>query len=107
MTTVSDTKSLIILDDGVFYVELNCNYPKAEAPGFLQRRCGYGLTTPGGYECLGSFQKAAHGFWSADVNAPLDEDTDSDCLMLTQNVSRMDAIAALWVGRNRAYLNRI
>lgn len=93
----------IILDDGQFYIELNVNYEASDAPGFLQRRCVYGLTTPGGYECLGSFQKALDGSWSADVNAPMDEDSGSDCDVLACKVSRMQAITALWVGRARAY----
>lgn len=103
MSTSTDTKSLIILDDGAFYVELNCNYAKSDAPGFLHRRCEFGVTTPGGYECLGSFQKAVDGSWNADVAAPMDEETGCDCAILARNVSRMDAIAALWAGRTRAY----
>ena len=42
----------IILDDGAFYVELNVNSEASVAPGFLQRRCAFGPTTPGGYEML-------------------------------------------------------
>ena len=98
---MSDGK--IILDDGQFYIQLNVNYEAFDAPGFLQKRCAYGLTTPGGYECLGSFQKALDGSWSADVNAPYDEDTGSDCEMLSRQVSRLDAIATLWAGRTSAY----
>ena len=93
----------IVLDDGEFYMELNGNYAAFEAPGFLHRRCGYGLTTPGGYECLGSFAKTVDGTWRADVAAPLDRDTDSDCTVVAERVSRMDSIAALWVNRNLAY----
>ncbi len=91
-----------LLDDGEFYIELNCNSEPSVAPGFLHRRCGYGATTPSGYECIGSFQKRVDGTWSADVNAPLDQETDSDCLVLATGVSRMDAIAALWQGRKLA-----
>ena len=93
----------IILDDGVFYVELNVNSEASVAPGFLQRRCARGLTTPGGYECVGSFGKAVDGTWRADVSAPWDEDTDSDCNVLARGVARMDAIAALWAGRHVAH----
>lgn len=102
---MSDGK--IILDDGNYYVQLNVNYEASNAPGFLHRRCGYGLTTPGGYEVLGSFQRAPDGKWSADVNAPLDEETDSDCLVLVDGVSRLDAIAALWTGRTFAYSTHV
>lgn len=92
-----------LLDDGEFYIELNCNVDPSAAPGFLHRRCGYGATTPGGYECVGSFQERVDGTWSADVNAPLDQATDSDCLVLAAGVSRLAAIAALWQGRRSAY----
>lgn len=91
----------ILLDDGEFYVELNENQDPAQAAGFLHRRCSFGPTTPGGNECLGSFQMKA-GAWSADVNAPLDEDTDSDCMVVATGVSRLDAIAALWQSRSLA-----
>ncbi|POR07961.1 hypothetical protein [Diaphorobacter sp. LR2014-1] len=93
------SKDQIILDDGVYFVDLNCNYETAKAPGFLQRRCSNGLTTPGGYECVGSFDKAADGTWRADVNAAYDPETDGDCRRVIEGVSRMDAIAALWAAR--------
>lgn len=91
----------IIIDDGSFYIELNGNYEADQAPGFLQRRCAYGTTTPGGYECVGSFQRRA-GQWSADVSAPYDPATDGDCLSLGLFANRMDAIAALWKRRHEA-----
>ena len=93
----------IILDDGVFYVELNVNAEAVAAPGFLQRRCARGLATPGAYECVGSFGKAVDGTWHADVSSPWDEETGSDCNVLARGVDRMDAIAALWVGRHVAH----
>ena len=91
-----------ILDDGRFYIELNINYDPFDAPGFLQRRCAAGPTTPGGHECLGSFQKRPDGTWSADVTASWNEETDSDCSVLASNVERLDAISALWRGRHTA-----
>lgn len=93
----------IILDDGTFYVDLNVNYPAEAAPGFLLRRCPVGLTTPGGYECVGSFCQVGNGLWRADVNAPYDPETDSDCLGLGEFKDRKDAIVALWHGRRYAY----
>ncbi len=90
-----------ILDDGEFFIKLNCNYEAGDAPGFLNRRRSHGVTTPGGYECVGGFDKARDGTWSADVNARYDPETESDCRRIVQGVSRMDAIAALW--RERQY----
>lgn len=92
----------IILDDGSFYVELNANSEPSQAPGFLQRRCAHSQTTPGGYECVGSFQRRADGQWSADVNAAYDPATDGDCLSLGLFKNRMDAITALWQRRHEA-----
>lgn len=95
-------RDMIVLDDGDFYIELNGNYDAVSAPGFLQRRCARGLTTPGGYECVGSFQRATNGRWRADVNAPFDEETEGDCLVLGEFGERMHAIAALWQRRHAA-----
>lgn len=95
--------SEIILDDGQWYVELNCNYPAEDAPGFLQARCPAGPTTPGGFECVGSFERdTITGHWRASVNAPLDPATDSDSLSLGAFPDRLSAIAVLWRRRHEA-----
>ena len=99
------TPDEIILDDGVFFIDLNCNYEVSSAPGFLERRCAYGPKTPGGFECIGSFDKALDGTWTADVNAPYDPVTDGDCRKVATGASRMDAIAALWRERHSALIN--
>ncbi len=95
----------IILDDGKFFIDLNCNYEASNAPGFLERRCAYSATTPGGYECIGSFDKALDGTWKADVNATYDPETDGDCFIVAKGVSRMEAITALWRARHVALVN--
>ena len=97
------TTDKVILDDGEFCIDLNCNYEASNAPGFLERRCPYSATTPGGFECIGSFDKAVDGTWRADVNAPYDPATDGDCRIVAQGVSRLDAIAALWRERHTAH----
>ena len=99
------TQDEIILDDGVFFIDLNCNHKPSEAPGFLERRCGYGPKSPGGYECVGGFEQALDGTWRADVNTPYDPATDGDCRFVIEGVSRMDAIAALWRERHAAHIN--
>ena len=96
------TDGIQILDDGEYYVELNVNFPPAEAPGFLQRRCYVGVTTPGGYECVGGFAHNARGFWEASIDAPYDPATGSDSRPLGKHRSRLDAIVALWAARRRA-----
>jgi hypothetical protein len=96
------TLATILLDDGEFYVELNANFEPARAPGFLHRRCRTSLTTPGGYECVGSFDMAKSGRWTADLNAPFDDATCSDVLRLGEFGERLNAIAALWRRRGEA-----
>jgi hypothetical protein len=93
----------IILDDGLFYIELNCNYEPSSAPGFLHRRCAVGVTTPGGYECIGSFDQTIGGMWSASIDAIYDPETDSDATGLGDFDQRLDAIVALWSARRSAY----
>jgi hypothetical protein len=96
-------KAEVLLDDGEFYIELNVNYPADRAPGFLQRRCPVTLTTPGGFECIGSFDKHTDGMWRADVNAVYDEEKGSDVVRVADGVSRMQAIVALWRNRHQAH----
>lgn len=93
----------IIIDDGKFYILLNVNYEPYDAPGFLLRRCEHSQTTPGGYECLGRFQKSADGKWSAEISAPVDDGTGSESQVLEKGVRRLSAISALWMGRTSAY----
>lgn len=93
----------IIIDDGRYYIDLNCNYEAPDAPGFLALRCPRGLTTPGGFDCLGSFDKKPDGTWQASIHTLLDEETDSDARTVAAGVSRMDAIAALWKHRESAF----
>ena len=101
-------QSLVILDDGRYSIELNANSPRATAPGFLHRRCYVGVTTPDGYECVGSFaQHIGSGLWVAAINAVYNEATDSDSRIVGRFPRRMDAIAALWGARGQAYFRHI
>ena len=100
--TTQVSEGIQILDDGEYYVELNVNFPASDAPGFLQRRCYVGVTTPGGYECVGGFERNARGLWQASIDAAYDPTTGSDSRLLGQHRSRLDAIAALWSARRRA-----
>jgi len=101
MTTHTAQRALI-LDDGDYYVELNENFPAAIAPGFLQRRCYVGVTTPGGYECIGSFERQAGGVWRASVDSLYDPSTDSDSRSVGEYAGRLDVIVALWSARRDA-----
>lgn len=100
-------RGISVLDDGEFYIELNVNSPAREAPGFLQRRCYVGVTTPGGYECIGSFEREPAGGWSASIDIPYDEEADSDSRRLGHFDERLDAIAALWGARRDAYCRHL
>ncbi|WP_321820856.1 MULTISPECIES: hypothetical protein [unclassified Burkholderia] len=92
----------MLLDDGEFYIERNCNYDAATANGFLQRRCAIGRSTPGGYECIGSYERNVVGEWTASINAAYDEGADSDSRELGNFTTNLDAIAALWMARRDA-----
>lgn len=94
---------VVILDDGMFYIDLNCNYSPALAPGFLQHRCYVGVTTPGGYECVGSFDQKHDGMWEASIDIEYDHETESDARILGRFPTRLDAIAALWAARHQAH----
>lgn len=95
--------SEVLLDDGVYFIELNPNYPAREAPGFLQRRCRVTTTTPSGWECVGGFDRDGRGGWTASLNAPYNHETDSDSLELGAWKERMTAIAVLWRKRHEAH----
>jgi len=101
MTTHIAQRTLI-LDDGEFYVELNEDFPVADAPGFLQRRCYVGVTTPDGYESVGRFDRDPHSGWHGCVDAPYDPSTNSTSCSLGRFSNRMDAIVALWLARRDA-----
>ncbi|KIG11214.1 hypothetical protein BurMR1_1874 [Burkholderia sp. MR1] len=96
-------KQLVLLDDGKFFIERNCNGEAATTNGFLLRRCPVSLTTPSGYECIGGYECAAFGQWRASINAPYDEETDSDCRELGFFEAQLDAITVLWKARQDAY----
>lgn len=96
-------KHLMLLDDGEFYIERNCNGDEATTNGFLMRRRPVSLTTPGGSECVGGYERRASGDWRASINAPYDEESDSDCRELGVFGRNLDAIAVLWKARHDAY----
>ena len=91
-------RELVLLDDGTFYIDLNANHPPEDAPGFLEVRNTRGF----GVDCVGSFDRLPCGKWSARVAIePLPSEA-SDALALGTFEKRLDAIAALWLGRHRA-----
>ena len=91
-----------ILDDGEYYVELNKDFTTVNAPGFLQRRCYDGVTTPDGYESVGRFDRDPQRGWHACIDAPYDPIADSSCRNLGRFSDRMDAIVAFWFARRDA-----
>lgn len=98
------SKLRILLDDGVFFIERNVNGSEATANGFLLRRCVANGSAPSGHECVGGYELGASGEWRASINAPYDEETDSDCCELEGNFkTNLDAIVALWFARHNAY----
>lgn len=97
-----ETNGDVLLDDGEFFVQHNVNYPPTAGNGFLMRRCCYGVTTPEGAECVGGYDLKLDGKWLADIAAPYDEETDTDCRVIGRFENRLDAIHALWTHRREA-----
>lgn len=100
---MSQPRGEILLDDGEYFVEHNVNYPPERGNGFLMRRCATSMTAPEGSECVGGYSLDTGGKWHADIHAPLDEDTDSDCRALGMFDNRLDAIGTLWQRRREAH----
>lgn len=92
------------IDDGRYFIEWNKNYERDRGNGFLLVRCHFGLTAPQGFTPAGGYEQLPNGFWLADVNAPYDEDLDSDVRRLGEYATRNEAIAALWEARETASL---
>jgi hypothetical protein len=97
------TRGTVIIDDGEYYIELNGDYAAVVAPGFLQRRCYSGVTTPDGYECVGRFGPDDQGLWEASIGAPSGDATGGDSRSLGHFAERMNAIVALWGKRHEAW----
>ncbi len=97
------TNGALVLDDGQFFVELDGNYSPCVAPGYLRRRCYVGVTTPGGYECIGGFDRDARGLWQATIDMPYNDVRDTDSLEVGGFEKRLDAIVALWGIRHKAH----
>lgn len=93
----------ILLDDGEYFIKHNVNYPLDSGNGFLMKRRPVCRAFPGGEDAIGGYDCKIDGLWYADVNAPWDETTESDCRMLGKFADRLDAIATLWLARHEAY----
>jgi hypothetical protein len=93
-----EKENSIILDDGTFYVQLNETHEHRSAPGFLLKRCNHSITSPGGFECIGSFD-LVNGRWMACLNGVFDIDGEKEGRHLGSFKGRLDAIHALWMAR--------
>ena len=94
----------VILDDGEFYVVLNPNHTPDVAAGYLERRCLVTPSTPGGFECIGSFTMQPAGAWEAKISKVYSAVDDCDCTVVAQEVDRLAAIVALWKARYEAFV---
>lgn len=92
----------IFIDDGTYYIQGNINGDRVDTNGFLHRRCPVSMTTPGGYDCPGGYQRDVHGKWVADINIDWDDQSQSDCKSVGTFNTRNEAIAALWAHRHEA-----
>lgn len=100
------TLSTVILDDGAYFVELNCNYLPRQAPGFLWLRCGESGSKRPSCECIGGFDQAPDGTWRAGITGSYDAERDTDETQLVKGVHRLDAIVTLWQHRRQAFIER-
>jgi hypothetical protein len=96
-------KTLLLLDDGNYYIERNCNGDPLTTNGFLHRRYVFGTTKPAVYECLGSYERTPSGEWTARINAAYDPTSDCDACELGSFKRNVEAIAALWKARYKAH----
>ncbi len=95
---------LVVLDDGEYYVELaGSGEPDRQAHGFLKRRCYSSVTSPEGYECIGGFERDAHGHWLAIIDAANDPYTGNVTRPLGRYPDRPAAVVALWNARRQAH----
>lgn len=94
-------KPIILFDDGTYYIEHNVNYPITQGNGFLLRRCAITVTTPGGYECVGIYERTVTGKWKVSIDAP--DTAESDSVELGRFADRLDAISVLWKHRHEAF----
>ncbi|WP_109479110.1 hypothetical protein [Paraburkholderia sp. C35] len=100
---MSDTENgLVLLDDSEYFVQHNVNYPPTAGNGFLMRRCAVSMTSPEGAECVGGYDLTVDGKWHAQIQKPLDRETDTDCRELGAFESRNEALHALWTHRHEA-----
>ena len=98
------TDRVVILDDGECYVELNRgDEPDIQLLSFLKRRCYISITSPEGYECIGSVERDARCHWLSMIDAPLDPYTGIVSRLLRSYPERLAAVMALWNARHQAY----
>jgi hypothetical protein len=91
-----------LLDDGHYYIVLNQHQAADRAAGFLQRRCTVSPTTPGGFECIGSYAIRADGRWEAHIARRCGAVDDNCSTLIVAGVDRLDAIVGLWQARRPA-----
>lgn len=98
---MTQTFGQVLLDDGTLYIALDPNASNPEdAPGQLRERCAAGVRTPYRFECIGEFRPQNDGSWMAYIDAS-DGGAHPNCVVAT-DVSRLEAICALWQARHRA-----
>lgn len=104
-STQSPEKNLsIVLDDGSFFIDLDLDHPKAQAPGFLMRRRLDAGSAGISYECVGRFAPALDDSWQATLYHPRDLRTQQCEQVVATHCSRMASIVALWRSRHGAHV---
>ena len=97
-------KDMTILDDGAYFVALATPLAGRGSAGLLERRCAISQTAPSGSRCVGTFFRMATGLWAARVSTDFDATTGLAYREVVRDVSRIEAIAALWTTRHCAFI---
>jgi hypothetical protein len=96
------THGAVIADDGKYF-ELDGHHLGASAPGFLQRRCYVGVTSPDAFEAVGRFARNPDGRWEASIDTRDDGSGTGVSRLVGAFSDRTNAIVALWRERHAAY----
>jgi len=90
-----------VKSDGEYWIKLNSNYPITRTNAFLCHKAGDKDALPvGDHVCIGGADQVRfgdhQGQWQVTIDAPYDEETDSDVRFVGYFASRKEAIEVLW-----------
>lgn len=89
------TEEIPLLDDGRYFAVavLSTEYEDEEAPVFMYAHAVRGDS------CVGTCLQQTDGSWEARLTVLIDDESNSDSLLVGQFDHRIDAIVHLWMRR--------